>query len=149
MRHSGRKQALAAVAALSLLAACESLPPSPIAPTASIAALYQRPAERALIDGLRHYEDGQFARAEESLRSALALGLADPRDVATARKYLAFLACAFKRLAECAQQFRAAFAADPNFALSERESGHPIWGPVYRRVAAEIRGERQALDTRR
>ena len=30
-----------------------------------------------------------------------------------------------------------AFAADPRFALNEKEIGHPVWGPVYRRIAAE------------
>jgi hypothetical protein len=123
--------------AISGLAACETPPTAPPTPlTLSIAALYQRPAERALINGLRQYEDGSFERAEVSLRSALALGLADWRDSAVAHKYLAFLACAFNRLAECEQQFREAFVADAGFTLSDIEIGHPIWGPIYRRVVA-------------
>lgn len=121
--------------ALATLAACETTPPAPPPPaTQSIVVLYQRPAERALINGIRSYEEGSFERAESALRSALAQGLLDARDAATAHKYLAFLACAFNRLAECEQQFRDAFAADGSFALSEVEVGHPIWGPVYRKV---------------
>ena len=27
--------------------------------------------------------------------------------------------------------YRAARVADPNFALSKAEAGHPVWGPVY------------------
>jgi Tfp pilus assembly protein PilF len=120
-----------------VLAACETTPSAPPPPpTQSIVALYQRPAERALINGMRQYEDGAFERAEASLRSAVAQGLRDPRDTAAADKYLAFLACAFNRLVECEQYFRNAFAADPNFALSDTEVGHPIWGPVYRKVLA-------------
>jgi len=124
-----------------LLAACQSVtgPPAPItevAPTASIAALYLRPAERSLIEGIRLYEDAVFDRAEAALRQALSEGLADGRDQAAAYKYLAFIACAFDRLAECESNFRGAFAADPGFALNERELGHPLWGPVYQRVAA-------------
>jgi Tfp pilus assembly protein PilF len=127
---------LFAAAAVSL-AACETTPPAPPPPaTQSIVALYQRPAERALINGIRSYEEGSFDRAEAALRSALAQGLADPRDNATAHKYLAFLACAFSRLGECEQHFRDAFAADANFSLTETEVGHPIWGPIYRKVAA-------------
>jgi hypothetical protein len=119
------------------LAACETTPPAPPPPaTQSIVALYQRPAERALINGIRFYEEGSFDRAESTLRSALAQGLADTRDIATAHKYLAFLACAFNRLGECEQHFRDAFAADANFSLTETEVGHPIWGPIYRKVAA-------------
>jgi hypothetical protein len=119
------------------LAACETTPQiPPHAATQSIVALYQRPAERALINGMRLYEDGSFERAETAVRSALTQGLADPRDTAVAHKYLAFLACAFNRLVECEQQFREAFAADSSFSLSDVEVGHPIWGPVYRKVVA-------------
>jgi hypothetical protein len=53
-----------------------------------------------------------------------------------AYKHLAFIACAFNRPAECEADFRSAFAADPGFRLTDAEIGHPIWGPVYRRVAA-------------
>jgi hypothetical protein len=98
--------------------------------------LYQRPAERALINGMRLYEDGSFERAEATLRSALVQGLLDPHDTAVAHKYLAFLACAFNRLGECEQHFRDAFAADSRFGLSDVEVGHPIWGPIYRKVIA-------------
>lgn len=126
----------AAAAATVGLAACETMPEPQAPPTQSIVALYQRPAERALINGLRQYEDGAFERAETSLRSALSQGLQDPRDAAVANKYLAFLACAFNRLAECEQNFRAAFAANPAFSLTDVEVGHPVWGPIYRRVLA-------------
>jgi len=122
-----------------LLAACETMPPAaaPTAPpTASIATLYLRPAERALIEGIRLYEEASFERAEGALQQALAEGLTDPRDRAVAHKYIAFIACAFNRLAQCEASFASAFAADPRFALSDKEIGHPVWGPVYRQVAA-------------
>jgi len=135
--------------ALAGLAACVATPPAPPAPaTQSIVALYQRPAERNLINGMRYYEEGSFERAESVLRSALAQGLSDSRDAATAHKYLAFLACAFNRLGECEQQFRNAFAADRNFALSEVEIGHPIWGPVYRKVV-ESQPPAQAVELKK
>lgn len=124
-----------------MAAGCETFapPPPPAAATDSIALLYQRPAERALINGLRAYEEGAFERAEQSLRTALLQQLRDPRDVAVAHKYLAFIACAFNRLQECEQQFRGALAADPSFLLSDAEIGHPIWGPVYRKVAGQAK----------
>ncbi len=125
--------------AAAALAGCGSMrPPPPAAPaTVSAAALYQKPAERALLKGLTLYEQGTFDSAEQSFQAALKAGLADRRDVATAYKSLAFVACAFNRLDECAQDFRSAFAADDRFALTDAEVGHPIWGPVYKRVAAE------------
>jgi hypothetical protein len=115
-----------------LLAACAA--PEP--PTVSIAELAQRPGEHALLEGLHNYESGAFGPAEDNFRAALHQGLRDRRDSAVAYKHLAFIACAFNRPAECEADFRAAFTADPNFHLNDAEIGHPIWGPVYRRVAA-------------
>jgi len=132
--------AIAAWLAATLLSACESLAPAAPAtatpPTTSIAALYLQPAERSLIEGIRLYEEASFERAEAALRQALSEGLSDARDRAVAYKYIAFIACAFDRLADCASSFESAFAADPKFTLTEKEVGHPIWGPVYRRIAA-------------
>jgi hypothetical protein len=144
-RAAARRSRLGAVAGaalLGLLAGCET--PRPIEPppaTASIAVLYQRPPERALIQALRLYEEGAFDRAEVALKNALQLGLRDRRDAAVAHKYLAFIACAFNRIGECEQGFRNALGADSDFRLSEAEIGHPIWGPVYRRVLAAHRPE--------
>jgi hypothetical protein len=131
----------AALLAAMLLAGCETTatPPAPPA-TESVALLYAQPAERALINGLRAYEEGAFERAEQSFRTAVLQNLRDRRDLAVAHKYLAFIACAFNRIGECEQQFRNAFGADPNFVLTDAEIGHPIWGPVYRRVETTVRG---------
>jgi hypothetical protein len=126
-------RAVLVVVGTSLLSACQSTPTTP-----SIAQLYQRPPERALVDGIRLYESGEFERAEPSLRTALAAGLADRRDVAVAYKYLAFIACAFNRGTECALDFTDACGADPGFRLNDVEIGHPLWGPVYRRVAQAL-----------
>jgi hypothetical protein len=112
-------------------------PPQAPPPSISIARLYDQPAERSFINGMRFYEDGQYERAEMIFKRALAEGLRDPYDVASANKHLAFIACAYSRPAECESAFRAAFAADPSFRLTDAEVGHPLWGPVYKRVAAE------------
>lgn len=126
----------AALATALLLAACAAPPPPapPPPPPTGLAELMERPAERALIDGIRAYDDAQYAAAEGHLRRALAAGLRSPRDRASAHKLLAFIACTSDRAAECEAQFRSARAADPSFALNRSESGHPLWGPVYRRV---------------
>lgn len=121
-----------ALACLCLLAACSA--PQP--PTVSVVELSRRPAEHALLEGMRKYEDGAFDQAEGSFKIALHEGLADRRDRAVAYKYLAFIDCAFARLDECEANFRSAFASDPGFRLTDAEIGHPIWGPVYQRVAA-------------
>lgn len=133
-----RIRVVLAGAAATLVAACATPPPAPApAPTVSIARLYEQPAERAFLDAMRLYEGGQHERADTMFRRALADGLGDRHDVAMAHKHLAFIACAYGRPAECEAAFRAAFAADPDFRLTDAEVGHPVWGPVYQRVAAE------------
>jgi len=133
-----RTRVLLACAAATLVAACATTPPSPPPqPTASIARLYEQPAERAFLNAMRLYEEGQHERAETLFRRALSDGLGDRHDIAMANKHLAFIACAYNRPVDCEAAFRAAFAADPGFRLTDAEVGHPIWGPVYKRVAAE------------
>lgn len=109
--------------------------PPPAAPATGLAEVMERPAERALLDGIRAYDDGQYAQAEKSLRQALAAGLPSARDRATAHKLLAFISCTSDRLADCKTQFQQARAADAAFALSRSEAGHPVWGPVYKSLA--------------
>jgi tetratricopeptide (TPR) repeat protein len=137
--HLVRCSAPLLAAALGGCAAFAPPPPPPPAPppTISIARLYEKPAERAFVNGLRYYEEGQYERAEALLKRSLSEGLRDPNDVAVAQKHLAFIACAYNRPADCEQAFRAAFVADPAFRLTEAEIGHPLWGPVYKRVASE------------
>ena len=79
-----------------------------------------RPAERALLAGLRAYDDAQYEPADRLFREALAIGLVSPRDRAEAHKRLAF---------------KLARAADRTFALDKSEAGHPVWGPVYKKLS--------------
>jgi len=119
------------VALVASLAACAPVPQQPAPGLTDIAA---RPAERALLAGMRAYDDAQYAESEKQMQLALATGLASPKDRAAANKYLAFVYCTSQRVAQCEDAFRAARAADPAFALSRSEAGHPQWGPVYRKL---------------
>lgn len=112
-------------AAATLLVACS---------TPGVIDLSERPAEGALIAGLRAYDEGQYFEAERALQQALKAKLQSERDVAAAHKTLAFIFCTSGRTSLCEGAFRAARKADPRFALSKSEAGHPVWGPVYRRV---------------
>jgi len=103
-------------------------------PSAGLAEVIERPAERALLTGMRAYDDAQYPQAERALSTALGSGLASAKDRASAHKLLAFIYCTSSRTAECEASFRAAREADPGFALSRSEAGHPAWGPVYRRM---------------
>ncbi len=96
----------------------------------------QRPAERALLNGLRAYDDGQYAEAERALQESLKTGLASAKDRANAHKHLAFVFCTSQRAPACEAAFREARSADPEFMLSRAETGHPQWGPVYKKVAS-------------
>jgi hypothetical protein len=124
------------VLAVALLAAgCATPPPAPAPKPTGLAEVMERPAEKALLDGIRAYDDAQYAQAEKALRLALAEGLQSTRDRATAHKLLAFITCTTDRLADCQTQFLEARAADASFALSRSEAGHPVWGPVYKSLS--------------
>ena len=127
---------LAAILALTL-AGCAAPPaappPAPPVPV-GLADVLERPAERALAEGMRAYDDAQYPQAEAALRKALAANLRSPRDQASAHKLLAFITCTSDRLPDCEAAFAAARAAWPGFQLSKSEAGHPLWGPVARRV---------------
>ena len=118
---------LALVAILASLAGCAQ-------PPVGLVDVAERPGEKALLAGWRAYDDAQYPQAEVQLNAALTAGLASPRDRAAAHKYLAFIACTSERTAQCEAEFRRARAADPTFALSRSEAGHPVWGPVYKRI---------------
>ena len=119
-----------------LVSGCAAPPapaPSP-PPPQGLADVLDRPAERALFDGMRAYDDGQYPLAESALRVALAGSLRSARDKAAAHKLLAFIFCTSNREMQCEAAFRSARESDTTFSLTRAESGHPLWGPVYRRV---------------
>jgi len=121
-------QAFATLALFGALTACETM--SPQQPV-GLTDLTERPAERALMGALRAYDDADYPAVERQANEAMKLGLRSNRDVATAHKLRAFVYCTSNRLAACEAEFRAARAADPSFALTHAEAGHPVWGPVY------------------
>ena len=124
-------QAFVAVAAMALLAACDTVPQQQA--SVGLTDLAERPAERALMGAMRAYDDADYPAVERQANEAMKLGLRSPRDVATAHKLRAFVYCTSNRLAACEAEFRAARVADPGFALSKAEAGHPVWGPVYQK----------------
>ena len=121
-------QAFVALGALVALTACET--PQQQAPV-GLTDLTERPAERALMGAMRAYDEADYPNVERQANEAMKLGLRSPRDVAAAHKLRAFVYCTSNRLAACEAEFRAARVADPAFALSHAEAGHPVWGPVY------------------
>jgi len=119
------------LACAALLAGC-ALPPC--APAPGLIDLAERPAEKALLAGMRAYDDARYAQAEKLLIQALQVGLVSPRDRAAAHKHLAFIYCTSGRMPACEAEFRAARLDDAAFTLSRSEAGHPQWGPVWRKV---------------
>lgn len=113
-----------------LLTACMQAAPPPL----GLLDVSARPAERALLAGLKAYDDAQYEPATGLFREALAAGLVSPRDRAEAHKRLAFIDCAAGRLVDCETEFRLARQADRTFALDKSEAGHPVWGPIYKKL---------------
>ena len=91
-----------------------------------------RKAEQDLSAGIRAYEDGDYKNSSRFLQGALKGGLILNSDKVAAHKYLAFVHCAQSREKSCRDEFRKALELNPKFELTPAESGHPLWGPVFK-----------------
>ena len=89
----------------------------------------------ALGNGLRQYEEGEYADAARNLQGAIDLGLSD-RERANAHKHLAFIHCSSSRERACREEFRKALSVDPGLELAAAEAGHPVWGPIFSSLKA-------------
>lgn len=89
-----------------------------------------------LEQGISHYEEGNYQVAARRLRYGLeeGLGLADR---VKAHKFLAFIACVSGQPISCREEFDMALDLDPKFSLDDAESGHPIWGPIFKSVKSK------------
>jgi Tfp pilus assembly protein PilF len=96
------------------------------------AAMFSTKGERDLYVGVKAYEDGEYAYSARLLQASLDAGLRGTSNLVRAHKYLAFIYCTSNRVPQCRDEFRKALEIDPSFSLLDDESGHPIWGPVYR-----------------
>ncbi len=105
--------------------------------------LSPRKAEKLLSTGIQQYEDGNYKAALKMLNEALDAGLTFHSDQIAARKYLAFIHCSSGQERACRDEFRRVFELDPQFALDPTEEGHPIWGPIYKYVKAEMAARRR------
>lgn len=105
-----------------------------VAAPASVAPVVPSAGEAALARGLDAYKAGQYGPAERELKSAVQAGVSVATDLANAHKHLAFIYCTSKREALCLGAFKAAKLADPAFALSKAEAGHPMWSKTYKRA---------------
>ena len=122
-----------------MLSACSSPPVRDI----GLDKLAPRKAEQELSAGLKSYEDGNYAQAQKQIQSALNSELTFKSDRVTAHKYLAFIHCASDRKKSCRASFKEALEINPDLQLSAAESGHPLWGPVFREVQAEQRQQKK------
>jgi Tfp pilus assembly protein PilF len=116
---------VAAALTLLLLGACSTQP---------VQTFIQGKGAPALSSGVAQFEQGRYAEATKSINTALQQGLSSNADQARAHKYLAFIHCVSNRMQQCRDEFGRALDANPSMALEPSESGHPIWGPVFKTV---------------
>lgn len=84
-----------------------------------------------LAQGISLYESRRLDQAERALQASLFAGLPDPREKATAHKYLAFVYCTNKEWARCDTAFDAALDSRPSFALEDYELQGTPWRDAY------------------
>jgi len=95
-------------------------------------------SQQELDSGIKSYEEGDYKAAVKQLQNSLDLGLESKSDQADAHKYLAFVYCTSGKEKNCREEFRKALDSDPKFDLQPAETGHPLWGPVFRSVKTEV-----------
>ncbi len=132
LRRSFTFAAFTSVLAVALVCGCSSRPMLGITRTIGTA------ANKDLAAGIRAYENGEYEDSERLLTRSLDEGLTFQRDEITAHKYLAFTYCVTGEERKCREQFRKVLELDPRFELDKSESGHPIWGPVFRSTRASL-----------
>lgn len=153
MAHRLNFTLAASLLAAALLAACTQLEqltkkPGPDTTPKVTETMLREKAEQNLALGLRQYEAGSYDDAARSFTAALDHGLLSKPDQSTARKNLAFIYCASNREQQCRDEFRKALEINPRFDLTTAEAGHPIWGPVYRNVRAQMVAEAPAPESK-
>jgi Tfp pilus assembly protein PilF len=120
---------LALLAAVMLLAGCETAPMKELRDT--FKGIFQGgKGDPDLAAGIKSYENGNYRESAKQLQGALDAGLSNAGQV-QAHKHLAFIHCVSNRPGPCREEFRKALAIDPNFELEPAEAGHPLWGPVF------------------
>ena len=139
----------AAAALLSLMAGCAVPPQKPTGPTAEEIAKQER-TDRALAnlkDGLKKYDSGNYDEAMNNFLLALDSGQLPVSEQLMARKHMAFVHCLSGRETNCKEEFEKVITLDPKFDLTPAESGHPIWGPIFRltRTESELRRSGRVL----
>ena len=122
---------VAFVVALVLLAGCSSRP------MLGMSRVMGTSAEKDLAAGIKAYEAGNYDDSERLLQRSLEENLTFKSDQINAHKHLAFVYCVTNEERKCREQFRKVLELDPRFELDKSESGHPIWGPVFRSVRAK------------
>lgn len=120
----------------------EEPPEKPLPPADKPSPPAVRKAERELNLGIRNYENGNYNAAAGFFQNALSEDQLSVGDQVTAHKFLAFIYCVSGEKLACRGAFKKVLALNPKFDLSAGEAGHPIWGPVFREVQAEVAGRK-------
>jgi Tfp pilus assembly protein PilF len=96
--------------------------------------LSRTPTEHMINNGIKSYEDGNYAASMATLQSLVDNQTASKGEKVLAYKYMAFMHCMSAREKACRESFKKAIDLDPNFELRAEEVGHPRWGPVFKNV---------------
>ncbi len=126
------------------ISGCAVAPTVPTGPSAEDIAKQQR-LERAnttLAEASRQYDSGSYDEAMKNFLTSLDSGALTPSQQIIARKQMAFMHCVANRELNCKEEFEKVFVLDAKFDLSPAESGHPIWGPVFRNVKNDVEARR-------
>ena len=98
--------------------------------------LLRTPTEHLVNNGIKNYEDRNYAAAISILQSLVDNKEATKSEKLVAYKYLAFSHCLYTKdeKRQCREAFKKAIELDSGFKLLPAEAGHPVWGPQFSQV---------------
>ncbi|MDY0272002.1 MAG: TssQ family T6SS-associated lipoprotein [Advenella sp.] len=123
-----------------LLGACSATPKAPPSP-------YSPEEEQALQALETSFSNGEYKALIKNISTEPLMLSGSLAFRSEALKYQAFSQCLTRARTACGRTFNQLLAANPNYQLTEAESTHPIWGPVFERENKKVQATRLRIRT--
>ncbi|MDY0273222.1 MAG: TssQ family T6SS-associated lipoprotein [Advenella sp.] len=118
-----------------LLGACSSTPKAPPSP-------YSSEEEQVLQALESSFSNGAYKELIKNIKAEPLMLSGSLAFRSEALKYQAFSQCLTRARTACGKTFNQLLAANPDYQLTEAESTHPTWGPVFEKENKKVQATR-------
>lgn len=118
-----------------LLTACSSTPKAPPSPYS--------PEEELILQTMQtSFSNGEYKELIKNIKAEPLMLSGSLAFRSEALKYQAFSQCITRARTACGRTFKQLLTANPDYQLTEAESTHPTWGPVFERENKKVQATR-------